>query len=94
MKRSKLFLGVTSGLLAVVAFASAKARWTTEQLGYYTTGPNKTCLFYQDKTAQTLANGSQLSFGTPAKLLYTYSTTGIAPTHKGICGNAAYTEQQ
>jgi len=39
MKRSKIFLGITTGVLAIVAFSAAKvAKFTTTKLGYYSVG--------------------------------------------------------
>jgi hypothetical protein len=91
MKHSKVFLCVTSALLATIAFASVKAKWESLPTGYYTNGARKTCLFYLIRDATTIANGAQLKFGIPPTLLYTYSTIGMTP-HTGICGHPAYTE--
>jgi hypothetical protein len=42
MKRSKIFLGITTGVLAVVAFTAAKtAKFGTIKHGYYTNGSGK-----------------------------------------------------
>jgi hypothetical protein len=91
MKDSKVFLCITAGVLAIVAFTSAKAKWSTIPVGSKTTGANMTCVFDAFLAAQTIVNGSQLRLA--SHLLYSFSTNGVAP-HKGICGNPVYTEQQ
>jgi hypothetical protein len=45
MKRSKLFLGITTGLLAVAGIAAAKTTWnTTRKTGYYTNAAGTACI--------------------------------------------------
>ena len=45
MKRSKIFLGITTGVLAVVAFTAAKsAKFSTQVRGYITSSNSKCTL--------------------------------------------------
>ena len=45
MKRSKVFLGVTTGILAIVGVAAAKSsKFTNKLKGWYSTGDNAGCI--------------------------------------------------
>lgn len=84
MKRSKVFLGITASLLAVVAFASTKAKFTNKAVGYSISG---TCDFYRPNLpASTVQSQSPLKYN--AHQLFTYTTTATG----GICGLPVYAE--
>jgi hypothetical protein len=83
MKRSKLFLGFTAGLLAVVAFASAKV---TSSLNIAYKNSSGTCVADATGSVQTIPNGNQL---TTVKAGHTYLV--FTYVHSA-CGKAAYAE--
>jgi len=68
MKRSKIFLGATTALLAIAGVATAK-HFTNKRGGFYITGLGTHCL----------ATGNVLfcTKGGTANCLYTTTTTGL-----------------
>jgi len=64
MKRSKIFLGITTGVLAVVAFTAAKtAKYSHSARGYYSVTQNKCTVpanqsFLTTGTNQATADGN------------------------------------
>jgi hypothetical protein len=83
MKRSKLFLGATAGLLAIAAFASAKARWTNIKLCYFNL---QNAIVTLTRAATISVNGNQLR--THSFLLYTYHTVESV----AVCETPVYPE--
>jgi len=73
MKRSKLFLGITAGILAVVGFVSAKSR-SISTLCYITTAAN-TVLQDHSQLGSALGAGPQLqtTFNSGVYDLFTYT---------------------
>ena len=74
MKRSKLFLGITTGLLAVVAFTAAKtAKFSNLTNAYYTNGaPSHHCVIKASLRFYTQGSTVQATNGTGG-LLFTYN---------------------
>jgi len=79
MKSSKIFLGVTTTLLAVAGIAATKAHnFTNKKTGYYSTvtGSNAKCTragaghFYTSGS-----NQASTTFGTNSRILYTQSSS-------------------
>ena len=87
MKRSKIFLGITTGLLAVVGVVAAKERWNHNRLtGFYTSsGTNCTAsagLFYTVNSA----GSTVIATSGGGQLLFTVK-------HAGYCsGKVLYTQ--
>ena len=83
MKRSKIFLGLTGGLLATVAFVSAKARFISTPVAYLKNG---VCTVDpRDWKVQTIQNGPQ-SFTTVGSVHYNLFTniTGALSCTDGV----------
>ena len=58
MKRSKIFLGVTSGILAIVGVAAAKSSKFTHKLkGFYSLGDQQGCINQCNVSYYTVNNG-------------------------------------
>ena len=77
MKRSKIFLGMTAGLLAIVAFVSAKAKFIVQPVCY----KSGTTILQDQRAwgASTIANGQQLFtvVNSRSYLLFTYNNPGV-----------------
>jgi hypothetical protein len=90
MKRSKLFLGVTTGILAVVAFTAAKtARFTRHVAGYYYGGSqNQHCTLSGGAVGYTASGeGNPLTAdNTSSSPLYSYNNGGscVVPLFTGF----------
>ena len=61
MKRSKVFLGATAGLLALVAFASAKAKRNSVPAAYISAHKGD-CIPVANVFAQTVSGGTPATF--------------------------------
>jgi len=86
MKRSKIFLGASSLILAVAAIAATKAKQTTTVKGYYSIG-NQRCTVLGSLSACTTQSGNQCTInvaGTSTPL-FTYA--------KGICAHEVFKPQ-
>jgi hypothetical protein len=85
MKRSNLFLAVTTGCLAIASFAFAKAhKLGAIHTGYCTRGvaPHNCTVVTQNKNWSTIANGSRVA---------TCSNGKTAFTQQGACGKVLFT---
>jgi len=84
MKRSKLFLGITTGILAVVAFTAAKsAKFSNFQNAYYSNGSRQCTLEASLQFYSVSASPIQATSGLPKHaLVYTFNSGGQ-------CSNAA-----
>ena len=83
MKRSKIFLGLTTGLLAVVAFTAAKvAKFTNKHAPYFTNPSSGFCTLAASGTYFTRGS-DQAKDGT--HLLFSYN-------EKAACAIALYTK--
>jgi hypothetical protein len=80
MKRSKLFLAVTTGVLAIVGVAAAKSRFQQTQAAY-TSGGSCVSVGSINATNNSNNGGSKLhtSTNTNAKTLYSLATTCHTP---------------
>jgi hypothetical protein len=81
MKRSKIFLGITTGVLAVVAFTAAKsAKFSHTAQGYYSISGGARCTVLGNKIGFTAGskNGSSLTLKTSGntQTLYSYNHSG------------------
>ena len=77
MKRSKIFLGITTGVLAVVAFTAGKTTKfsTSIRAGYYTNPGNLKCTLAGGAAYSTLNVGSGFNQATAAgNFLYSYNS--------------------
>ena len=86
MKRSKIFLGVTASVLAVVAFAAAKtARFTAFRAGYYTNpiGAHHCTLSGNISGYVTKVGSADRLKASGGQLLYSF--------HNGSCVTPLYT---
>jgi hypothetical protein len=85
MKRSKIFLGLTAGVLGVAAFASAKAKFNSNTLYFYTDNRTSHCFGYNTyqpyvtTTAPASPVPAEVTFvGTGSTLYQLYSQSSCA----------------
>jgi hypothetical protein len=77
MKRSKIFLGITTGVLAVVAFTAAKvAKFSPIQPAYYSNG-NQQCTLSAGVAVQYFTAGTNAAFS-GLKKLYEINSSACA----------------
>lgn len=78
MKRSKLLLGMTTCILAVVALVALKSTsFTTKSPGYYA-GPSGACTLACGASFFTASHGNAATCGQPPHPAYSYNATGCA----------------
>jgi hypothetical protein len=79
MKRSKIFLGITTGILAVVAFTAAKtAKFTAKVAAYYSdgVGPNHACTVTANASYYTATDRSGSQGVVNSHLVFTRDASG------------------
>ena len=88
MKRSKIFLGVTTGVLAVVAFTAAKsAKFTTRVHGYITRSSSLKCTLAVTNEYYTVGQSNTSGYAktsTGGRTIFEYQA--------GSCLNPLYTQ--
>ena len=85
MKRSKLFLGITTGVLAVVAFTAAKSAQLCTKVHGYITSTDLKC------TLPAIANLYYTEGGPSSGIAETFYGRTIYEFKKGTCTNPLYT---
>lgn len=90
MKRSKLFLGITTGLLAVAGFAAAKAKFSgTAHVGYFDRN-NNGCTVKSAKQAFAFSvalSGSNIAYtaiGSTHYYLYSQANCNSLPLYTKV----------
>jgi len=86
MKRSKLFLGITSGLLAVVGVAAAKAHFNNATVFYLTdTGTQSSCTPLGTRPYNVSGVEAQIlqtTYGAQARVVF-QTITCLSPVYIG-----------
>lgn len=86
MKRSKVFLGITTGVLAVVAFTAAKSAKFTNRLAGYHQGLSH-CTVAAGVTGYTTNSGSGVKVKQGGVTVYSY-------TDAAACSNPLFTSHK